>query len=121
MRFTSWLRSLKSLIGRVQSTRPEPRQRPETRRQRLALEILEDRLTPSAGILDLSFGVGGKVFTPYSTGNIGSSGLAVQTDGKMVIAGSVVDLNVVSESAFALARYNQDGTLDTSFGIGGIA
>jgi len=47
MRFTSWLRSLKSLVGRVQSTRTERRQRPRRRPQRLALEILEDRVTPS--------------------------------------------------------------------------
>src|SRR5262249_47331604 len=38
--------------------------------------------------------------------------LALQPDGKIVAAG-------VSESDFALARYNPNGSLDTTFGTGG--
>ena len=47
MRFTSWLRSLKSLVGRVQSTTTERRRCPVIRRQHLLLEVLEDRLAPA--------------------------------------------------------------------------
>ncbi len=48
------------------------------------------------------------------------SGVALQTDGKIVVAGTAFytvceDIWCSSPSEFALARYNADGTLDTSF------
>ena len=67
-----------------------------------------------AGDLDLSFGVNGKVTMDISARGDEASGVALQTDGKIVtVARSTGDFTVV--------RYNQDGTLDTSFGSGGIA
>ena len=45
-------------------------------------------------------------------------GLALQPDGK-VVAGGDTESAEDRGSAFALARYNRDGSLDTSFGIGG--
>jgi uncharacterized delta-60 repeat protein len=70
------------------------------------------------GSLDLSFGRGGIVTTligidPGAT----ASALVVQPDGKLVVAGGT------SKGGFdyyALARYNVDGSLDRSFGSGGI-
>ena len=43
---------------------------------------------------------------------------AVQSDGKIVLAGSTYK-GGVSGYDFALARLNSDGSLDTSFGTGG--
>ena len=50
----------------------------------------------------------------YSLGN----SFAIQSDGKIVIAGNIVRNNQQDE--FALARINTDGSLDTSFGTNGI-
>jgi len=61
----------------------------------------------SDGNLDNSFGSGGKVITGFGGTELARA-VAIQTDGKIVVAGH----NGVD---FALARYNSDGTLDTSF------
>lgn len=68
------------------------------------------------GSLDTSFATGGKYLTSVDNNNwldgnwVG--GIAVQTDGKIVFTVGNQDLTVV--------RLNADGTLDTSFGTGGI-
>jgi uncharacterized delta-60 repeat protein len=67
------------------------------------------------GTLDTSFGTGGKVVTPFGSGNDGVSALFIQPDGKIVAAGSSDSGN----SDFALIRYNINGSLDTSFGTAG--
>lgn len=67
------------------------------------------------GSLDSSFGVGGKVTTPFG-GFDDVRGMAVQADGKIVVAGFT---DVGGTVDFALARYLPDGTLDASFGTGG--
>jgi uncharacterized delta-60 repeat protein len=75
----------------------------------------------SDGTLDQSFGVGGKVMTHFpGVFNTGSRALAdtLQSDGKLVVAGTYV--NQSTPNAFALARYNADGSLDTSFGNAGL-
>ena len=66
------------------------------------------RYLPS-GVLDASFGRGGIVRTAVYDG---ASALAIQPDGKIVLAGNTVD-------RFALARYTSDGRLDKNFGRGG--
>ncbi len=43
----------------------------------------------------------------------------IQPDGKALVAGTSVNLNNSSFSRFALARYNPDGSLDSTFGNGG--
>jgi uncharacterized delta-60 repeat protein len=65
------------------------------------------------GSLDTSFNGTGKVTT--AIGSLGSypSALALQPDGKLVEAGE--SSNGYSRERFALARYNPDGSLDTSF------
>lgn len=67
------------------------------------------------GTLDTSFGNGGKVTTGIGSNDYGQS-VAVQTDGKIVVAGYSSNGN---NNDFALARYNANGTLDTSFGTDG--
>ena len=70
------------------------------------------------GTLDPGFGAGGIVSTPVALSSSHINALTVQSDGKIVAAGSASG-HEVSEMAFA--RYNPDGSLDTSFGSGGTA
>jgi uncharacterized delta-60 repeat protein len=76
------------------------------------------------GSLDGSFGNGGKVVTnPNPSGDYNEIwDLALQADGKILAAG---DMDQTAGSSvdgnFAVARYNTNGTLDTNFGVGGIA
>jgi uncharacterized delta-60 repeat protein len=90
---------------------------------RLALELLEDRLTPTAGVLDPTFGAGaGYVLSQFSPNgaNDGVNAVAVQSNGKIVIAGTTAIPNSHGTTIeFLVARYNADGSLDTSFGSGG--
>jgi uncharacterized delta-60 repeat protein len=62
------------------------------------------------GTLDTTFGTGGKVTTDFG-GDDAIYAVAIQSDHKIVVAGVATN--------FALARYNSDGTLDTTFGTGG--
>ncbi len=71
----------------------------------------------ASGDLDATFGNGGKVLTPLGSGNDDARGLALQSDGKIIVCGFVS--NGGSNSDFALVRYNQNGSLDLSFGNGG--
>ena len=69
-----------------------------------------------SGTLDPSFGTGGKVTTDFAGSGDGAGAIAVQPDGKLVAAGAAT---INDQVDFALARYNSDGTLDTSFGTAG--
>lgn len=78
-----------------------------------------DLVPEAAGDLDPGFGVGGKVTTDFF-GNLDvADAMAIQADGKIVAAGVAVTSSDSSTADFALARYNQDGTLDASFGSAG--
>jgi uncharacterized delta-60 repeat protein len=72
------------------------------------------------GSLDVSFGTGGIVGTDFSI-NSGAYSVALQADGKIVAAGeaSACDIDNNCFSYFALARYNTNGSLDTSFNTDG--
>jgi uncharacterized delta-60 repeat protein len=63
------------------------------------------------GSLDTSFSSDGKVVTDFGSAAAGSS-VAVQSDGKILVSGLAVAGN---NMAFAIARYNVDGSLDTGF------
>jgi uncharacterized delta-60 repeat protein len=66
------------------------------------------------GTLDLTFSGDGKVTTQLTRHDDPVSGAALQSDGKIVISGGAAwDTR---NANFALARYDTDGTLDTSFG-----
>ena len=69
------------------------------------------RYNPS-GSLDASFSGDGKQTTEFG-GSDGAGGVALQGNGKIVAVGSAPDLNFGFD--FALARYNPNGSLDTSF------
>jgi uncharacterized delta-60 repeat protein len=71
-----------------------------------------------AGRLDPDFGSAGTIATDIATGADQARGVAIQSDGKIVVVGSAV----VGRSAnnnfnfdFAVARYLPDGTPDPSF------
>ena len=64
------------------------------------------------GSLDTSFGTGGKVTTDFGSANDFARSVAIQSDGKIVVAGYS---NNGSNDDFALVRYNTDGSLDASF------
>ena len=69
----------------------------------------------SNGTIDTTFGTGGKVKTTFADFD-GARAVAIQSDGKIVVAGYTI---VNFSPDFALARYNSNGTLDTTFGVGG--
>lgn len=73
------------------------------------------------GTLDPSFGTGGIVTTAVGGGTSGDFTQAIvrQPDGKLVVAGSSTNVTGTTGTDMLLARYNTNGTLDTSFGTGG--
>ncbi len=85
---------------------------PRSLSRRLRFEFLEDRCLLAAGDLDLSFGVGGKVRTTFGSFPEFSHAVALQADGKIVLAGYASN---GSKNQFAVSRYNADGSLDMSF------
>jgi uncharacterized delta-60 repeat protein len=68
------------------------------------------------GAPDTSFGTNGVVTTAFGTIYDQAYGLAVQPDGKIVLAGYSND---GAKNNFALARYGSSGALDPTFGVGG--
>jgi uncharacterized delta-60 repeat protein len=71
----------------------------------------------SNGSLDASFASGGKLTTSIG-GN--SESVVIQADGKIVLGGYANGGRTTGYD-FALARYNANGSIDTSFGNGGVA
>ncbi len=74
----------------------------------------------SNGSLDTSFGNNGIVISALSPIDELINDVALQSDGKIIVAGN---LTVPATGAidFMVARFNQNGTLDTTFGSNGIA
>ena len=68
----------------------------------------------SNGTLDDVFGNNGKVIKSFVSGNDGASSMVLQQDGKIVLGG--FEDTGVSGTDFALRQFNNDGTLDSSFG-----
>ena len=76
-----------------------------TKANRKVIELLEARrLLAASGSLDASFNGTGMVGLDFQ-----STAVAVQTDGKTVVVGTL-------GNDVAVARFNVDGTIDTSFG-----
>jgi len=71
------------------------------------------------GVLDASFGAGGRVAI-VGDGNANDEGhaIALQPDGKILVAGGTSSATQTNFRWF-LQRFNTDGSLDTSFGSGG--
>lgn len=74
------------------------------------------------GSVDTSFGTGGQVITDFGGVNETADAIVLQPDGKIIVGGSSDhgDPYLSPDSDFALARYHPDGSLDSSFGSGGL-
>jgi uncharacterized delta-60 repeat protein len=70
----------------------------------------------AAGGLDPNFSGDGKVTTDLSTRGDFAAAVAVQADGKVVVAGSAA--YDTTDAKWALTRYKVGGAIDTSFGGG---
>jgi uncharacterized delta-60 repeat protein len=118
-----WPKFLSQWLARSGST---PRRRAPRRRasfcrpvSRLRVEALEDRRLLSAGVLDPSFGNGaGYVTTSTSVSGDQATSVLIQPNGDIVAVGQAA---TSTGPEFGVERYNPDGSLDTSFGSGGIA
>jgi uncharacterized delta-60 repeat protein len=91
----------------------------------LGFAIVGALLVPSVaraapGDLDPSFGTGGKVTTDFG-GDVGGEILSVAIDSRGRIVAGGFSAGSRSPGSFTLARYRSDGSLDPSFGTGGIA
>ncbi len=73
----------------------------------------------STGALDTTFNGTGMVNTSFSFSADIARGLALETVNGMTKLVACASVNVNSQEAMALARYNLNGSLDTSFGSGG--
>ncbi|HEX4142129.1 MAG TPA: Ig-like domain-containing protein, partial [Pirellulales bacterium] len=82
---------------------------------RLSFESLDRRIMLSSLPLDTSFGSGGVTATLPIPAATTTAVETVQSDGKIIIGGGPG-----SGNSGVLARFNSDGTLDTSFGINGL-
>jgi uncharacterized delta-60 repeat protein len=71
------------------------------------------------GTLDTTFGANGKVRTDFPGLAAVASSVVIQPDGKILVAGGAFPLFTFLGD-FELVRYNRNGSLDTSFGNGGI-
>ncbi len=63
------------------------------------------------GSLDSTFDGDGRLVTDFYADNDFATGLALQPDGKIIVSG----YTQTTSYDFAVARYNSDGSLDTSF------
>jgi uncharacterized delta-60 repeat protein len=85
----------------------------------IAVSMLAPQLAQAAaGDLDSRFGNGGVVATDFSQTDDYAFGIAVQPDGKIVVSGQS---GIYPDLHSALARYNRNGRLDSTFGTGGKA
>jgi len=81
------------------------------------------------GSLDTTFGTGGKVVLPSGNNTEVILASALQSDGKIVLAGFSATLNSTKGKLYGtwgaesveVLRLNTNGTLDTTFGVGGRA
>jgi uncharacterized delta-60 repeat protein len=71
------------------------------------------------GSVDSGFGNGGRVTTDFGANRAdAATAVVIQADGKIIAGGFT--LNNQGAPEFALARYNADGSLDSTFGTGGL-
>ncbi|MBK9097422.1 MAG: T9SS type A sorting domain-containing protein [bacterium] len=78
--------------------------------------VMVARFNPN-GSLDNTFGTNGIVSTQVGT-SCGSNSMKIQNDGKIIVAGGMMDSQGYQH--FLTIRYNSDGSLDNTFGTGGI-
>ncbi len=106
-------------FGGSKNTAVEPRTKSQRRQgRRLSFERLEDRALLTAAALDTSFGTSGVVLTSIpSSSDDEILASVMQPNGQVVTVGEATD-STSGLLDIALARYNSDGSLDTTFGTG---
>jgi uncharacterized delta-60 repeat protein len=83
-----------------------------------SLGVTVNHVGSTAGALDPTFGSGaGLVLTDFGLGDDEARAVAIQPDGKIVVAG--ISRPPGGDPDIAVSRYNADGSLDTAFGTGG--
>jgi uncharacterized delta-60 repeat protein len=85
--------------------------------------VLEDRCVPSSGALDPTFGSGGTVTTLLYKDFDFAHGLLLQSNGDFIAYGGASTTLPHTDyfyAGFGLARYTPSGSLDPTFGAGGI-
>ena len=88
-----------------------------------ALTVCAPPAAASPGDLDVTFSGDGRVSTLTSPDTFVARALAIQPDGRIVVAGYSCDSGTcgpTGDSSFRLLRYTPDGGLDTDFGMGGM-
>ena len=73
-------------------------------------------VTNTAGTLNVCFGAGGKRTYDFSSGNEFGNGMTKDSKGRFVVAGT---RTVSAVQKIFVMRFNQDGSLDSSFGTDG--
>lgn len=73
-------------------------------------------LHAQSGELDSSFNGNGIVIGSYTSENNSADAMAIQADGKIVVAGAT---GVAANINLGVSRFNNDGSLDTTFGTDG--
>ncbi|MFD8984177.1 calcium-binding protein [Streptomyces sp. NPDC059564] len=68
------------------------------------------------GSADTGFAAGGRTSVGFPGDGGSASALALQPNGKIVVAGQADDPNSSEANDFGLARFNPNGTVDTGFG-----
>jgi len=72
------------------------------------------------GTPDSTFGTNGIVINEIGPLTAGHNCIEIQPDGKLLVSGvNIIDINLYTRQSYT-ARYNADGTFDTSFGVDGI-
>jgi uncharacterized delta-60 repeat protein len=84
-------------------------------------DFLVVRLNGDGSIDDAGFGTNGFASLDFAGGADYVMALALQGDGKIVLAGTANLGATATQTDFALARFNSDGTIDGSFGDAGRA
>jgi uncharacterized delta-60 repeat protein len=115
-------KTMKRFFSRLFGSRSRtPRPKP-ARRARVGIEALEDRQLMSAGHLDPMFGnFYGRTtvaFDRHGGAYDRASAVAIQPDGKSVIAGTA-EWGTSGDTDFAITRLNPDGSRDWDFGTNG--
>lgn len=69
------------------------------------------------GTLDETFGINGEVITDFSSGGEGANAMVLQSDGKIIVAGSSYAAGGLDGTGddVVMVRYNTDGSLDNTF------
>ena len=90
----------------------------DTATRPVATDFALARYNPD-GNLDTSFGIGGESSVPFAdSATEQANALVLAPDGKIIVAGAAFK-TFATPPDFAVRRYNSDGSIDKSFGVGG--